>query len=115
MKVALGTFVQSALKARLGAEIGVGVQAALLHYARRINAGWKPADYPRFRRELPPEDGEVDLELVVDPEVELVLKNEVQRQGISLEELTTHAVFVYLADLDRLSQPGGSSMPMPLA
>ncbi len=41
------------------------------------------------------------LDIPLDPDVQHSLELEVQRQGASLEELSSHAILVYLADLDR--------------
>jgi hypothetical protein len=100
MKVALGGFARSGLEARLGTDVAAGVRAALLHYTRRLRSGRKPVALPRFGPEPQPEAPAIDLELSIDPEIERALERETRRQGASLQQLTTHAVFVYLADLD---------------
>jgi hypothetical protein len=100
MRVALGGFARSGLEARLGEDLAAGVRAALVHYTRRLRSGRKPVELPRFRVERQPDVPAIDFELSIDPEIERALERETQRQGTSLEQLTTHAVFVYLADLD---------------
>lgn len=100
MKVVLGPFARSAIEARLGKDVAAGVRVALRHYTRRLRSGHKPVRVPRFLGPGP-SASETDLELPVDPEVERVLAREGRRQGVSLDQLTAHAVFVYLADLDR--------------
>lgn len=99
MKVKLGSFARDAIETRLGTDVAAGVQAALRHYARRIRSGQKPVSYPGFVGEEAPEPaGEVEVS--IDPEVERVLTDEMRRQGLTLDQVTAHAVFVYLADLD---------------
>lgn len=100
MRVTLGRFARSGIEARLGTDVPAGVQAALLHYTRRLRSGRKPVELPRFQSEHRLESPAADFELAIDPEVERELKREVRRQGTSLEQLTAHAIFVYLADLD---------------
>lgn len=104
MRVALGTFARSGIKARLGTDIAAGVQAALLHYTRRLRSGWTPVEFPRFRREHPLETSGADFELSVDPEVRRTLEREARRYAAPVEQLMVHAVFVYLADLDEASE-----------
>jgi hypothetical protein len=41
------------------------------------------------------------FEVEIDPEIEAELAAEASRQEATLDQLTTHAIFVYLADLDR--------------
>lgn len=100
MRVALGRFACSGIEARLGTDVAAGVRAALLHYTRRLRSGRKPVDLPHRLPDGRPEAPAVDLELSIDPEVERALERETRRQGASLQQLATHAVFVYLADLD---------------
>lgn len=99
MKVKLGSFARSAIEARLGTDVPAGVEAALLHYARRVKSGQKPVAYPDFveQSSVGP-DGEFEVSLT--PEVERVLTDEMRKQGLSLDQVAAHAVFVYLADLE---------------
>lgn len=105
MRVTLGSFARSGIEAHLGTDVAAGVRTALLHYARRLRSGRKPLELPRFRREHPPEAPAADLEVALDPEVERMLVRETRRQEVSLEQLTAHAVLVYLADLDEPTAP----------
>jgi hypothetical protein len=99
MKVNLGPLAREAIESRLGTDVSAGVQAALLHYARRVRSGQKPVPYPGFLEGSSTEAGG-ELDISVDPEVEQVLTDEMRRQGLSLDQVAAHAVFVYLADLD---------------
>ena len=101
VRVALGTFARSGIEARLGSDLAAGVQAALLHYTRRLGSSWAPPALPHFLRGSPREPSAADFEIPVDPEIERILEREVRRQGAPVEQLTAHAVFVYLADLDQ--------------
>ena len=104
MRVALGTFAREAIEARFGDDIAAGVAEALAHYARRLESGPTPAQFPRFRREQRAGTSGADFELSVSPEIQGTLEREARRSGLSVEQLAVHAVFVYLADLDRAAE-----------
>ena len=97
----LGKFARSGIESLIGSDVAAGVQAALLHYARRLRSDLRPVKFPRFCRGLQQETVEMVFDIPLDPYVQQSLELEVQRQGASLEELASHAVLVYLADLDR--------------
>lgn len=105
MRVALGTFARSGIESHFGEEVAAGVQAALLHYTRRLRSSRKPVAFPRFQRGVTSEMSGLDLELPIDPSMEAALRHEVLRQGVSIESLAEHAVLVYLADLDAAAIP----------
>lgn len=103
MKVVLSTFACNGIEAFLGRDIGAGVQAALRHYTRSKGSSDRTAPkFPRFLSGSTDDRSGADLELAVDPEIQAVLEREARESnGVSLEQVTTHAVLVYLADLDR--------------
>ena len=101
MKVALGTFARSGIESRLGGDVAAGVQAALRHYTLRLRSGERPVGFPSFLRDRPVDASGADFDLAVDPEIEHLLEREVRRQRTSVEQLTAHAVFVFLADLEQ--------------
>jgi hypothetical protein len=102
MRIALGTFARAGIESHLGPDVATGVRAALLHYTRRIEAGRKPPEFPRFRRDEPPRAPSAALELAVEAELRRALERESRRGrgGPSAEQLAAHAVLVYLAALD---------------
>ncbi len=106
MRVRLCTFTRSGAEAELGADLAATVRTALSHYSERLRSGRPPVAPPRF---VVSEDHEVAseacLDLAVAPEVEGVLRAEAARQGIDLDTLARHTVFVYLAELDFLGTP----------
>jgi hypothetical protein len=107
MKVMLGTFACFCIEARFGTDLGSGVQAAARHYTRRLRSARKPVQIPRFLRDLP-EDGERrEVEVAIEPEVQELLKREAGEQRVYLDQLLSHAVFVYLADLDMAGAASG--------
>jgi hypothetical protein len=106
MRAALGRFAQREIEAALGPDLIAGVQTALRHYAGRLTSGPAPVGLPELA--LAGGGARRDLELAVGHEVERALEREGDRQGASLGQLTTHAVFVYLADLERSSGEDGS-------
>jgi hypothetical protein len=95
----------------LGSNIRVGVLTALLHYTRRLQSGWRPVAPPRFYPDRPVGDAGTAFELQVGPETRAALERQAEVHHVPLNQVLTHAVFVYLADLD--SSPGlnGSSPP----
>ncbi len=110
MIIALGTFARLGIEARSGSDVAAGVHAALLHFVRRVEAGRAPLEFPRFRRDEPPQAPGAGLELAVEAELRSVLQGEAQRRrgSLSVEQLAVHAVFVYLADLDEAAEsPAG--------
>src|SRR5262249_52003623 len=113
MKIALGTFARSSIETHMGGDVTAGVQVALRHYARRLSSGWKPPDFPSFRREASLRRSDTALELTVDPEVEEALEREARAcSGVSVEQLAAHAVLVYLADMDRDDTPKIEPRPL---
>jgi hypothetical protein len=107
MRVALGTFARAGIEAHFGPDIEAGVQSALLHYTRRLESARAPAQFPRFRRDQPPETSGADFDLAVDPAIQEALERELRKPGgaPSMEQLAAHAVFVYLADLEGAPEP----------
>jgi hypothetical protein len=101
MRVALGTFVRSGVEAHFGSEAKAGIEAALRHYTRRLKSSRPPVAVPVFSRKKGPtsQDGEA-FDLAVGPEIEEALTREARRQGVPTNLLLTHAVLIYLADLD---------------
>lgn len=70
----LGTFARAEIEAQVGPDSSVGIERALLHYARRVGDDDPPPAIPRF----------------------------LSAEGTpSAEQMTAHAVMVYLADLER--------------
>jgi hypothetical protein len=99
MKIMLGTFACFCIETRCGPDLGAGAQTALRHYAERLRSR-RPVPIPRFLRERPAEGVRVELELTIEPEVREILELEASERKVRLEHLLSHAVFVYLADLD---------------
>lgn len=112
MRVTLSTFARNGIEAFLGRDIDAGVQAALRHYTGRKGSSGRTAPaFPRFLSGLAEDRPGIDLELTVDPEIQAVLEREARESdGVSLEQIATHAVLVYLADLDRA--PGHEARPL---
>lgn len=99
MKVALGGFARSGIETRFGADLDAGVQAAALHYTRRLRSARPPVSIPRFCRGKSFR-ASGSLEIPLSPEVERALKREAYRSGTPIEQVLAHAVFVFLADMD---------------
>jgi hypothetical protein len=100
MRVELGKFASWGIQARFGADLEAFVQAALLHYTRRLKSKTPPAEIPQMFLERDGPDETVALEVVVAPDIWAALEREAHAQRVPVETVLAHAVFVYLADLD---------------
>ena len=92
-------FGQDALKAtRNGSSRSAVVRTAALYYLADREVGRAAWRVPRFL-----ETGErrgPELEVELDDETIVALEQEAERQGVSPERLTEHALIYFLADLD---------------
>jgi hypothetical protein len=100
VKIVLGKFACFCLKTRFGSDVTTGAQTALRHYTRRLKSQREPAVIPAFCRGRVPDGAEAEFDLAVEPEEEAILEKEARRQAVPMEQLLSHAVFVYIADLD---------------
>lgn len=98
--VELGKLACSGLEGHFGTDLTVGARKALLHYSYKLRSGRKPIAAPRFLRPTSEVEAKFDLEL--DRATEEQLAREADRLRITVTELATHAVLVYLAELDFL-------------
>jgi hypothetical protein len=101
MRVELSKFACDGIETQLGADIPGGVRMALFHYASKLKAGRKPSPFPRFLSGPSPEV-ERAFDLTVDPETEAILERDALRQRTTTDRLVSHAVLVYLAELEFL-------------
>jgi len=105
MRIALGTFASSGIKAHMGPDIEAAVRTALLHYTQKLKDGRAPIAMPRFLRDqVTPQSAEAVFELTVDCECQELLEREATRQGTSASQLAVHAVLIYLAELEFLTE-----------
>lgn len=100
VSVELGKLACTGLEGHFGADLSVGARKALLHYAYKLKAGRKPIAAPRFLK--PPASPEAKVDLTLDRETEALLAQEARRQRTTTSRLATHAVLVYLAELEFL-------------
>jgi hypothetical protein len=85
---------------------------ALADFARRLESGPAPIGIPRFSRQAPPaRPAAASFDLKVEDGMWAALKREATRQGATVGELAVHSVFIYLAELDRLT-PEGATEPL---
>src|SRR6478752_590422 len=98
--VELGKLSCTGLEGHFGADLTVGARKAILHYAYKLKSGRKPIAAPRFLGSPSPAEAKFDLTL--DRETEALLSQEARRLRIDTTQLATHAVLVYLAELDFL-------------
>ena len=99
INVELGKLACSGLEGHFG-DLEAGARKALLHYAYKLKAGRKPVAPPRFLGEPPAP--EAKFELTLDRDTEALLAQEAARQHTTVSRLATHAVLVYLAELEFL-------------
>lgn len=125
MRVVLGAMARTELESRAGQNLPAAVNAALLHYVRKLSAARGPAPYPRFLAEREAGDGSspdargpaaaqghgAEVEVQHDDEVEALLVREAARQGVGMPELARHAVLVYLAELEAGGNRGPARLP----
>jgi len=104
VKIALGKLAKEGIESQTGHDATTGVGAALLYYADRVRSARPVVAPPTFLRELR-SCGAVELvEPAVCGETERVLTEEARRHSVSVEDLSAHAVLVYLAELDAAYQ-----------
>jgi hypothetical protein len=100
VSVELGKLACTGLEGHFGTDLTIGARKALLHYTYKLKVGRKPIAAPRFLGPAPPAKAKFDLTL--DRDTEAVLSQEARRLRITTTQLATHAVLVYLAELDFL-------------
>lgn len=107
MKITLGTFACKGIETSLDVDVVMTVRTALADYARRVESGAPPAGLPPFASEPAEPAPAQSLDLSLDEKTWATLTREAARQGTTLSRLAAHTVLVYLAELDRLTPPGG--------
>ncbi len=111
INVELGKLACSGLEGHFGTDLTVGARKALLHFAYKLKVGRRPVAAPRFLEPEPTPHAR--FELTLDRLTEEALEQEAQRQQITTSQLATHAVLVYLAELDFLGVVPGGTTPSP--
>ena len=101
MRIRLGSFARSGIEAELGPDVEAGISAALEYCVDQLGGDQPLIGIPSIVGEEA-EAPRTEAELPVSPEVERALELEVSRQGISTDQLVTHAILVYLARVDEL-------------
>lgn len=101
MRVSLGTFACSCIKAHFGGDVSTVVETALDRYAERLESRSQGLPVPRFWFERSEAEIPVEFDVPVSPWKRQLLGAEARKQGLPVEQLLTHAVFLYLAS-DRL-------------
>jgi hypothetical protein len=99
VNVELGKLACNGLSGHFG-DIETGARKALLHYVYKLKAGRKPVAAPRFLGS--PSVPAAKFDLTLDRDSEAVLAEEAGRQHTSVTRLATHAVMIYLAELEFL-------------
>jgi hypothetical protein len=108
VKVALGKFACNGIEAFLDSDIPAGVQAALSDFTRRVESG-RPPIGPLRLSDAAGGESAVALDVPIDERTWRVLEREAARQDTTVSRLAAHLVLVYLAELDRLTPPGGAA------
>ena len=73
------------------------VETALDEYADRLESRSRALSVPRFWFEHAEAETEVELDVLVSPWKRRLLEGEARRQELPVEQLLTHAIFLYLA------------------
>lgn len=101
MKVTLGKIAKEGIEAHAEGDVDAVVRAALLHYAALVDSAKPPLSPPPFS--AAPKEAGSSLEFMLDPEIQVVLERQARGASASVEDLATHAVLLYLAELDAVS------------
>ena len=109
VKVALGTFACNGIETHLDADVAAGVRAALSDFIDRLEAGRSPVGVPGALWDAEPAEPAVALDLPLDERTWHLLAHEALRQGTTIDQLASHSVLVYLAELDRLTPPNSAT------
>jgi hypothetical protein len=96
-QVWLGSFSRWGIAAWAKLDQSVFAEAALAHYVRRLASNDPPVGVPEFCRQA---YGCTSVPLSAGSGTHDVLEFEARRQRVTVEQLTAHAILVYLADLD---------------
>jgi hypothetical protein len=99
VNVELGKLACIGLEGHFGS-VEAGTRKALLHYVYKLKVGRKPVAAPRFLKA--PSDTVTKFDLTFDRETEAFLSREAAEQHTTVSRLATHAVLVYLAELEFL-------------
>jgi hypothetical protein len=105
MKVELGPLACAGINRHLGGDARSAVEKAVFLYASRLKAGRPVPELPRFLNGTVTSEPQLVLDLDFDAETEEQLLFEAANQGGSVEQLVSHAVLIYLAELDFLEAP----------
>lgn len=107
MRVSIGTFARWCIEDRFGSDLEATVRAALCHYVERLETSSdQPLPVPRFACDRSASGPTVELDLPIAHGLRRALEAEAREQGLPVESLLTHAIFVYIADLDAADQAG---------
>lgn len=109
MTVVLEPFALGQVEGRFGAKVDRAVEAALRHYARSLLSSRRPPEVPLFMREVAVDrEAATEVEVSVPDDVLVALDREAGRQGVELDRIVAHAVFVYLHDIGADGRAGAA-------
>lgn len=109
VKIALGTFACNGIESYLGADVAAGVRAALSDLTQRLESGRRPLSVPDPLWDADPGQPAMAVDLPLDEPTWHLLWREASRQGTTVDQLATHSVLAYLAEIDRLTPPNGAT------
>ena len=110
VNVELGKLACSGLEGHFG-DLEAGARKALLHFAYKLRVGRKPVPAPRFLET--PIEPDARFDLTLDRDSEALLAQEATRQHTTVTRLATHAVMIYLAELEFLGVVPRRTEPAP--
>jgi hypothetical protein len=102
VKVTLGKFASASMREKIGPDLQAAARTALTHYVLKLKLGRPPVPMLKGLDQAV-EEPEVSFELTIDESTRKLLTAEAQRQETTLDALTDHSIFVYLAELDLMS------------
>src|ERR1700750_629833 len=103
VKVTLGKFACASLRETLGPDLEAAGRRAMTHYLLKLKLDRPPAGPPKWL-DGAVEEPEVSFDLVLDEDTRDLLAAEAERQQTTMDALASHSVFVYLAELDMMSE-----------
>jgi hypothetical protein len=109
VKIALGTFACNGIETHLDADVAAGVRAALSDFTQRLESGRRPVSVPDALWDANPTEPAFALDLPLDERTWHLLAHEACRQGTTIDQLASHSVLAYLAELDRLTPPNSAT------
>lgn len=94
-----------AMEERVSSDLAAGIRAAVKHYRRRLESACQPLGLPPRLSSKPASHPATSIDVWLGTEAEEAVKLEAVRLHVTPQDVLSHAVLTYLADLDRADRP----------